>query len=650
MKTSRRMDPCRRFSPRTAGLRLLAILMLAAAAATGSDDGGGRSVFAIGAGNRALALGGAYAAVADDPSAALWNPAGLGLLQRKELQLTQTTLFGLGFSEQYASLALPDWRRGTLAATWRRFGVGGIESRDDRGFLLDDDLQDAQSEILLGYGRSLADGNLALGGAVKMRHHRLAGYADTGLGLDLGLWLRPLAVAGAQDAGAQSLALGLAVRNAMEPKIKLAEETVADPIALRAGLAWTHRLSPGSHLLALADVEQTRGMDSRLHAGLEACLETVLALRVGMADGRLTAGAGLRWQFLSADYQFEDHPLDSIHRFGVGLAFGPSREQSRQAALAAAEVALQARLDAAFAARNQQQEEHLRQQIQGDLAASRWAEALTGLGSLRVLAPAAADLPALTAAVYGGLARQQEEADDLTGAALNWRRVLASTPEDAAAAAALRRVEAEDDRRSQRSREIRSRWSRALDALAREDLAGARDGFAAVLALAPQDQEAASMLEHAQRALAHRAAAEALAQRPLPAPAVTQSEATQPAQSPRLAATAPAAADLTPARRREIADLYRRGVAAMQANRRAEAVRYWELVWTTDPEHEQVRENLTREYLAQGMEAFAAGELRLAVANWEQALRVDPRDLRARGYLERAQQQLARMEQITGGR
>ena len=81
-----------------------------------------------------------------------------------------------------------------------------------------------------------------------------------------------------------------------------------------------------------------------------------------------------------------------------------------------------------------------------------------------------------------------------------------------------------------------------------------------------------------------------------------------------------------------------------------EAVGYWEIVWAADPDFEQVRENLTQEYLARGMEDYAGGALHRAVASWEEALRVDPDDTRARGYLERARQQLSRMEKISANR
>jgi len=54
---------------------------------------------------RAVGLGGAMVAVADEPSAALWNPAGISWLKQNELQVGSVQLFddtsinGLGFAK-----------------------------------------------------------------------------------------------------------------------------------------------------------------------------------------------------------------------------------------------------------------------------------------------------------------------------------------------------------------------------------------------------------------------------------------------------------------------------------------------------------------------------------------------------------------------
>jgi tetratricopeptide (TPR) repeat protein len=108
----------------------------------------------------------------------------------------------------------------------------------------------------------------------------------------------------------------------------------------------------------------------------------------------------------------------------------------------------------------------------------------------------------------------------------------------------------------------------------------------------------------------------------------------------------PTTAGLSPERRAEITDLYRRGMAAVQTDRRDDAVRYWELVWSAAPDFQRVGEHLKREYLVRGMESFAANDVDGAVRDWEKALAIDPDDARARGYLARAYEQRARIDKI----
>jgi hypothetical protein len=107
-------------------------------------------------------------------------------------------------------------------------------------------------------------------------------------------------------------------------------------------------------------------------------------------------------------------------------------------------------------------------------------------------------------------------------------------------------------------------------------------------------------------------------------------------------------AELSAQKKREIADLYRRGIDAREAGAVEEALHYWEIVWSADPGFQRVSEYLKQEYLTRGMEAFVAGELTGAVNIWEKALRVDPADERTNGYLQRAREQIIRMQRIGG--
>jgi hypothetical protein len=278
---------------------VFALGLVAAAPARAAEDAGTQSVFAYGAGNRALGMGNAFVASADDASALIWNPAGLGRLTRAEFQATQSMDLGLGFTESYAAFALPSWRWGAAGVSFRHFGVGGIERRDDRNVLLDSELSDSEMELALGYGRALGEA-WDVGGAVKLQHQSLAGRSGSGLGLDLGVTARPAAALGIGAAWASGLTWGFALRNAVAPSIRLDQESVPDALSLRSGLAWSGAApTGGGGMLIELDVSQAAQASPRLHAGLEVDIHPAAALRLGMNGGRMTGGAGLRWRDVS---------------------------------------------------------------------------------------------------------------------------------------------------------------------------------------------------------------------------------------------------------------------------------------------------------------------------------------------------------------
>jgi tetratricopeptide (TPR) repeat protein len=159
----------------------------------------------------------------------------------------------------------------------------------------------------------------------------------------------------------------------------------------------------------------------------------------------------------------------------------------------------------------------------------------------------------------------------------------------------------------------------------------------------PDDAEARRMLDRTDEALARRA--RALADQAAHAARIERKAAVpDSARAPRHVAPAigPRVTD------REVEDLYRRGAAAIREQRVDDALRYWELVWSARPGYRGVGDFLKREYLARGMESFAAGRLDDAVSQWEHVLRVDPTDERAHGYLERARKQRERSREISG--
>ena len=680
MKTQRRIPV----------ITLLILLLLVPALIRADDDGGGRSVFARGAGERALALGGAHGAVAEGPTAMFWNPAGLGRLERTTFNASHTSLIGLGFYEQFGAVALPTENLGTFGLALRRFGVDGIEGRDDRGALTDENLEDAETELSLGYGRTLGEA-WRVGAVVKLQSQELAGQSGNGLGLDLGVQTQPLRLTGDESALAQALSLGLTLRNVVEPTIRLAQEDVKDPSSIRLGAAADFAMADNVEVVLAADVDKTSDMDMKVHLGAEVRLLGMLAVRAGSNAGDLAAGAGVRWRNLTVNYAFEDNPLESVHRFGVGVALGTSVTERRQAALQRQEEDLRQRLDRAFAASNESRLERMSAECRQALAEGDYALALQHATTIRVLDPDNPDVADAEAAAYLGQARDAVTAGDLAAASIAYRRCLAAVPGHAEAQLGLDRLNEESQRQAQRTEVIRAHFEDGLARYAESDLLGAREAFTRVLELDPQDVEARSLLTTTETtlrlrtaSLAEQAAALVAAGRYDEARGVldqlrelapqhaalarvsdqitraetqasrtasSRTEATRTATTTARQSVAPAPKkpsfdDLSAQRRSEIEDLYRRGVAAIDDGRRDDAISYWELVWNAAPDYQQVSEYLKQEYLASGMEAFAAGQLDLAIEIWEKALDIDPDDARTQGYLGRAYEHKARIREI----
>jgi len=102
------------------GLALILVLSAVAMA----DGMGAFSAFKNGVGARALAMGGAFVAVADDATAACWNPAGLAALNDTRLAGMSTELYGLGITHQYVG-AVTTFANLGVGLGWERAAIDG---------------------------------------------------------------------------------------------------------------------------------------------------------------------------------------------------------------------------------------------------------------------------------------------------------------------------------------------------------------------------------------------------------------------------------------------------------------------------------------------------------------------------------------------
>ena len=161
----------------------LALLMVISAIAL-ADGVGAFSAFKSGIGARALAMGGAFVAVADDTTAMLWNPAGLAQLNDTRIGGMSTDLFGLGITHQFIG----------AATTFANFGIGlGWERVSVAGQVVDEDGEPGdlftwnEQAILGTLATNIMD--IGLAGANVKYYMADSGLGDTasGIGFDLGL-------------------------------------------------------------------------------------------------------------------------------------------------------------------------------------------------------------------------------------------------------------------------------------------------------------------------------------------------------------------------------------------------------------------------------------------------------------------------------
>jgi hypothetical protein len=175
---------------------LLSLLGVAVGAAELSDQ-----PVAIGAGARALGMGGAFSAVADDASAVTWNPAGLVQCERPEFALSTgggyNWIGGASSHDEspsspdleHVSVLLPFFAGGcmqTIGVAWQRQYDYAREKTWDRSVVLDFDDPPAGDFVLLThdhdeYHRS---GSLATLGA----SYAIEPVSGLALGLTVNLW------------------------------------------------------------------------------------------------------------------------------------------------------------------------------------------------------------------------------------------------------------------------------------------------------------------------------------------------------------------------------------------------------------------------------------------------------------------------------
>ena len=322
----------------------LALLLLGAAAPARSQGtlGGQRAgtssatFLRIGLGARAVGMGESFVAVANDPSAIYWNPAGLASLQRRELAISHVQ-WPADVRYEHLTLILPS----------RRFG-GSIGLQLG---VLATDIDETTEFQPFGTGRTFSYSDVVAGIAFSRRwtDKLLVGAGVKFVREDLGSQIGgPTTNAYLFDVGSiyylglGSVRIATSLSNfgsALRPSgsyVSPYDGSTAEfdafdpPLMFRYGVAFEPIENEQQRLTTAFEVNQPADNEQLIKAGAEWLFRGTFALRGGYnfrADAlKLSAGAGFTSQIGNyrgaVDYAYTDGGfLGSVHRMSLGVRF-----------------------------------------------------------------------------------------------------------------------------------------------------------------------------------------------------------------------------------------------------------------------------------------------------------------------------------------
>ena len=186
----------------------------------------GAQFLCMGVNARAIAMGEAYSAVSEDASALYWNPAGLGLLDKKSLSMMHSSYLQNIFYD-YGSYAHPLSKYGTAAVSFQYLSSPRINQTDDVGTDLGT-FRISENAFTLGYGKYFAGPRVSAGFNGKFIQSKVVETA-TAFAADIGFIWYP----------SDKMQFGAAAQN-MGSRLQFVKKSEPLPFNLKFGSAFRY--------------------------------------------------------------------------------------------------------------------------------------------------------------------------------------------------------------------------------------------------------------------------------------------------------------------------------------------------------------------------------------------------------------------------
>lgn len=342
----------------------LALISLCVSAQDASGQAG--AYLKLGIGARALGMGGAFTAVADDGTSVFWNPSGLCRLQSSEITSMHSVL-KMDRTYNFVNFVQPiKGRKAAWGVNYVRFGVDDLSETHIWRFTdstktaisrtqvygdavtLDGKVipvvtgdnafsgqynttvttynawkalygtsnidvfsvfKDTEWTLSCTYAQMLRNEKLMFGGNLKYLKQELFNYNADSFALDLGMLCRQ----------SEKLNIGLSLRDI---GANLKWDTPSGhkdkiPLTSTVGIAY----SPVKKLNVALDYSRIRDGEGALHFGVEGFIKEKFGVRAGADDGELTVGASFKNNAWCFDYAFRDQELGNEHKMSASYRF-----------------------------------------------------------------------------------------------------------------------------------------------------------------------------------------------------------------------------------------------------------------------------------------------------------------------------------------